>query len=95
MDGFFDTGHAPILVGRETLPDEYLRIGTIVAWEKDGISRFHQIVKTGTDNNGWYCRTAGINLGAMDEGKLRKDDIKWICLGVLFTKTSTKILYAT
>ena len=93
MDGFFDVGHAPIMVARETLPDDYLCVGAVVSWERDNLGRFHQIVKVGEDDNGWYCRTAGINLGTLDPGKLRKEHIKWICLGILFTKPSNKILY--
>lgn len=95
MDGFFDIGHAPILVARESLPDDYLRVGAVVAWEMDGERRFHQIVEVGQDGDGWYCRTAGINLGTLDPGKLREEHVKWICLGVLFTKHSTtEVIYS-
>ena len=93
MDGFFDVGHAPILVARETLSDDYLCVGSVVSWESGNLSRFHQIVEVGEDDDGWYCRTAGINLGTSDPPKLRKEHVKWICLGILFTKPSSKILY--
>ena len=93
MDGFFDVGHAPILVARDTLPDDYLCVGSVVSWDNGNLSRFHQIVEIGEDDDGWYCRTAGINLGTSDPPKLRKEHVKWICLGILFTKPSSKILY--
>lgn len=94
MDGFFDIWHSPILVAKESLPDEFVRVGSVVSWEKEGLSRFHQIVEVGEDDKGWYCRTTGLNLGALDPGKIRKEDIKWICLGILFTKQSSKVLYS-
>jgi len=100
MDGFFDVGHCPLQVARESLPDEYLCVGQVVSWEKtlpDGskIARFHQIIEAGEDEEGWYCYTAGLNVSTRDPWKIRKHEIGWIFYGLLPTRQSKKVIYVT
>jgi len=94
MDGAYDVGHSPIMICNREFIDRYADMGAWISWRlKNGVGRFHQIVEIGSDEEGWYCKTAGLNLGAADPYKIRKADITAIAIGILWTKPSDKVIY--
>ena len=82
MEPLLDVGHTVLL-------DEvkgYPKVGDIIIWSGDRGDIIHSIVEVGVDAKDWYCRTQGLNLNSKDPEKIRLKDIKWLVVGVLWTK---------
>ena len=83
MEPLLDVGHTVILKPLDDLlPSE----GDIIIWEKNGKSVIHSVIEVDTDTGGWYCRTQGLNLYRSDPDKIRLSEVKWLVVGVLWTK---------
>ena len=91
MDGTIDTEHTIICSNNEEYIDNLL-IGDIIIWQKwvnwkGKITQktiMHQIVKISEDEKGWYCRTKALNWFKKDPWKIRKEDIIYVGLGILW-----------
>ena len=87
MDGAYDVGHSIIWSSHPDYMDIYLVVGTWV-WREGQVRVVHQITEVGVDENGWWCKTAGLNTGYTDPYKARQSDIKYVGIGLLWTKFS-------
>jgi hypothetical protein len=81
MEPLIDIGHTVILKKPEGKP----LVGDIIIWERGYKSVIHSIIETGVDNDGWYCRTQGLNIYRPDPEKIRLNEVKWFVVGVLWT----------
>jgi len=94
MDGAYDVGHAPLQTQDRDFIRQHARVGAWITWRRGSLGRFHQIVETGEDDKGWFCRTAGTNLFWKDPGKIRLDEIVAISFGLLWTEyQKDKVIY--
>ena len=82
MDGLLDFGHTVILSNNSLYLDN-VTVGDVVVWYKDGQGIIHQVVETGNDGE-WWCYTKGLNNSRRDNYKIRKDNIRWIGLGIIW-----------
>tara|TARA_Y100000310_G_scaffold344051_1_gene454805 strand:- start:4250 stop:4753 length:504 start_codon:yes stop_codon:yes gene_type:complete len=82
MKPLFDVGHN----GLEFVPrtEEDIHIGDIVAFVFGGELFVHRVVDIDYDSDGWFALTKGDNLGQIDPGKRRFDDITGVMFGVVF-----------
>jgi hypothetical protein len=81
------TGHLVILT--KDFKIEELGVGDFVVIEQQilkGILKpyFHQIVEIGQDERGWFAETKGINNRSEDLLTARKEDVKYLALGILW-----------
>ena len=91
MDGTIDIGHTMILSNNKKYLDK-VDIGDIVVWQKWVLwvnklaskTIMHQIIAIAEDDKGWFCYTQGINCPSKDPWKIRRKDIMWIALGVIW-----------
>lgn len=83
MDGLMDFGHTVILSDNKYYLDNFLKVGTVIVWQKWDMNVIHQIVEVGRDDR-WYCYTKGINCPTRDPWKIRREDIEWIALGIIW-----------
>ncbi len=94
MDPIMDIGHTNIFsTSPEYLDITKLGIGDLILHEQlvrtaGGIMRKawinHFIVKIGSDKDGWYCRTKGLNNLSADKWKIREEDLRGITIGVIW-----------
>ena len=87
MEPLMDVGHQMIQCNA---PEEIAQVsvGSIIVWSKiTGYSggTIHQIVSIDKDAQGWYCMTKGINNTVRDAEKVRRADIRWVVMGVIWT----------
>lgn len=83
MDPLIDDGHTVILSGNQKYIDE-LGLGSVIGWGDELKPTLHQIVEIDYDP-AWYCRTQGTNNSKVDPFIIRKENIRWVALGVLWT----------
>tara|TARA_Y100000310_G_scaffold9528_1_gene10028 strand:+ start:51 stop:521 length:471 start_codon:yes stop_codon:yes gene_type:complete len=77
MDGILDLDHHyPISNNPEYLNN--VKVGSVVYWEKYGVTRIHQVIEIGKDKRGWFCYCKGWNLSIKDPYRLRREDVKWV-----------------
>lgn len=87
MEPLIDIGHTVFLSNKPEHTDN-LKAGDIIVWRGVRGDVIHSIIETGIDATGWYCKTQGINVNLPDPEIIRKENIVWVCLGVLWTKGS-------
>ena len=82
MDPWMDTGSDVILKKVTDVAD--LQVGDVIVYERTGPEDIviHQIIKIDNDGS-WYCIPKGIN-NAWQDGKVRKEQVKWVMIGVLY-----------
>ena len=91
MDGAYDVGHSVIFSSHPDY-DKFLQVGAWV-WREGQVRVMHSIYEIGEDDEGWWCKTAGLNTGYVDPLKARRKDIKYVGFGVLNTKPKEGIPY--
>ena len=84
MDPLIDDGHTVILSGNQKYKDE-IDMGSVIGWGSELTPTLHQVVEINYDNAGWYCRTQGTNNSKVDPFIIRKENIRWVALGVIWT----------
>lgn len=78
MEPLIDVGHT-VLIKPATCD---LHVGDIVIWEQDGQRVIHSIVAIdGTD-----YQTQGLNIPRPDPVKIRRENIKSVAIGVIWTR---------
>ena len=82
MDGLLDFGHTVILSNNPIYLDN-IAVGDVVVWYKEGSLVIHQVVETGDDSE-WWCYTKGLNVSKRDPFKIRKENIRWVGLGIIW-----------
>ena len=92
MDGPYDVGHGIIWSSHPEYMRKFLKVGAWV-WREGIVRVVHQIIKTGEDEEGWWCKTAGLNTGYTDPYKARKSDIAWVGMSLLWTEKSVKEIW--
>ena len=85
MEPLIDVGHRIILSDSSKYLDN-LNLGDIIIWNQGRGDIIHSIVEIGSDNLGTYYRTQGLYLNSKDPELIRKVSIKYVCLGVIWTK---------
>jgi len=86
MEPLIDVGHTVIL-SAHPLYLEDIKVGDIIVWtDSTGKETIHSVIETGEDVLGWYCRTQGLNVPRRDAQKVRRGDIRWVAVGVLWTQ---------
>ena len=65
---------------------EEIRVGDIISYESEYASGtfIHRVVKTGSDENGWYCTAKGDNNPTDDPGRIRFKQIKRVLVAVIY-----------
>ncbi len=61
-----------------------IHVGDIITYEQAGSLIVHRVVKTGADEEGWYCITKGDNSPVQDAFKVRFQDIKYITIMIIY-----------
>jgi len=82
MEPLLDIGHEVLITDK--IGD--IKVGDIIIWQKDNKNVIHSIIETGSDEFGNYYRTQGLNVNRPDVEIIRKVDIKYLCVGVLWTR---------
>jgi len=82
MEPLIDVGHT-VFISDDV---SNLNIGDIIIWNQGRGDIIHSIVEIGSDEFGAYYRTQGLNLNQSDPERIRKINIKYLCLGVIWTK---------
>ncbi len=77
MDGLLDYGHSVILISEFDRDD--LRVGDIVVFQGNKGRIIHRIVSIGK-----HIRTRGDNVAFKDPYKLKKEDIEYLCVGIIY-----------
>ncbi len=86
MEPLVDIGHIVVLSQNPKYLDD-LNVGDIIVWKRaDGVDVIHSIIEINQDEDGWYCRTQGLNIPQPDQEKIRKDKVKWVALLVVWCK---------
>lgn len=81
MEPLIDIGHTVLI----TDDISGLNIGDIIIFTADERLIIHSIIEIGDDGE-WYCKTQGLNINSPDPYIIRKSDISYLALGVLWTK---------
>ena len=84
MEPLIDIGHTILLSDDRKYLDN-LSVGDIIIRQGVGQTIIHSIVEIGNDGE-WYCRTQGLNVNKVDDDIVRLPDIKYVALGVHWTK---------
>ena len=93
MEPLIDAGHTVILSGDPELLDK-VAVGNVIVWVKpNGNSRIHSIIEIKEDKDGWFCQTQGLNCAHPDPERIRRADIKWVALGVIWTRANEEQHY--
>ena len=82
MEPLIDIGHTVLI--SDKIDD--LKEGDIIIWQKDNKYVIHSIIECKTDEGGDFYRTQGLNVNQPDVEIIRKLDIKYLCVGVLWTR---------
>ena len=82
MDGLMAYGHNVILTSN--FDRNKLAAGDIVAYQVYANLVLHRIVEIGEDSQGRWYHTRGDNCIDNDPYRLRNDNIKWLCLGLIY-----------
>ena len=61
-----------------------IHIGDIIAYERQGNFIVHRVIRTGIDDQGWFCIAKGDNSALPDETKVRFKDIKYITIMIIY-----------
>lgn len=83
MDGALDSNHTVII----TSNPEYLDradIGDVVIYDIKVKMIIHQIVSKGEDEKGEYFKCKGWNNASVDSYKVRREDIKYVSLSIIW-----------
>ena len=88
MEALLDANHIVILSDNQVYKDA-LKLGSIVVWSSIPSNIIHSIVEVGEDEQGWYCYTQGVNIDSRDTVKVRKENIEWVALMVIWADTET------
>lgn len=66
--------------------DSQIHVGDIIAYKADWIEGtvIHRIIKTGSDENGWYAIVKGDNNPVEDPGKVRFDQVKRVVIAIIY-----------
>ena len=88
MEALLDANHIVILSNNQVYKDA-LKLGSIVVWLSSPSNIIHSIVEIGEDEQGWYCYTQGANIDSRDTVKVRKVNIDWVALMVIWADTGT------
>ena len=91
MESLIDVGHITVRSNNAKYMDN-LNLGDVVVWELNGETKIHAIVDIDTDEQGWYCYTQGVNIDSRDKVKVRKENIEWVALMVIWADTETFVL---
>ena len=91
MEALLDANHIVILSNNQVYKDT-LKLGSIVVWVSTPSNIIHSIVEIGTDEQGWYCYTQGVNINSRDKVMIRKVNIEWVALMVIWADTGTFVL---
>jgi len=78
-----DTANAIEIVPKS--PEE-IHVGDIISYESEYASGtfIHRVIKTGSDENGWYCTAKGDNNPTEDPGRIRFEQIKRVLVAVIY-----------
>ena len=82
MEPLIDIGHEVLISDKV----DDLNIGDVIIWQQDNKNVIHSIIQCGTDEGGDFYRTQGLNVNHPDTEIIRKVDIKYLCVGVLWTR---------
>jgi hypothetical protein len=77
----FDTGANGIRIQPHS--SDEIKLGDIVSYERNGELIVHRVIEIGTDSQGLYFITKGDN-SALNDGKIRFSEIKYITIGILY-----------
>ena len=91
MEALLDANHIVIKSNNQVYKDA-LKLGSIVVWTSTPSNIIHSIVEIGEDEQGWYCYTQGVNIDSRDTVKVRKENIEWVALMVIWADTQTFVL---
>ena len=84
MDPFLDTEANGIEIIPQSEKD--IIIGDIITYQPAWTDKLvvHRVIQIGEDENGWYAYAKGDNSSAIDPGKIRFEQVKYILIGVLY-----------
>jgi len=85
MEPLIDIGHTVFLSNQPKHLND-LKTGDVIVWRQGSREIIHSITNIGTDAKGWFCQTQGLNVKSKDPEIIRKEDVVWAALGVLWTK---------
>ena len=86
MDGMVDAGHSLICSNHPNYLNN-VAVGDVIIFEKyipDYHLIAHRIVWSGWDAKGRFFKTKGDNFPEEDWYKVRKEDLRWVILGVIY-----------
>lgn len=91
MEPLIDEGHQVLISRSPTLIDAII-VGDIIIYRDPKRQApydkvIHSVIEIGEDTEGWYCRCRGLNNNHPDEGKIRKSQVEWVAVGVIWTGT--------
>ncbi|MGB9708005.1 MAG: hypothetical protein ACPLXC_01600 [Candidatus Pacearchaeota archaeon] len=61
-----------------------IHVGDIIAYETHGNFIVHRVIRTGIDEQGWYCIVKGDNSALPDETKVRFEQIRYITIVIIY-----------
>jgi len=82
MEPLIDIGHEILITDK--IGD--LKVGDVIIWQQGGKNVIHSIIEHGVDEGGNFYRTQGLNVNQPDVEIIRKLDIKYLCVGVIWTR---------
>ncbi len=81
MDGLLDVGHNALLISE--FDKDKLAVGDIIIFKTGMGQIIHRITRIGEDGE-WYCYTKGDNNYSEDPYRIRKANITFLCIGVIY-----------
>lgn len=82
MEPLIDIGHEVLITDKIDDP----KVGDVIIWQQGAKNVIHSIIEAGTDEFGNFYKTQGLNVNHPDTEIIRMLDIKYLCVGVLWTR---------